>query len=207
MTTWLSFVFENVCQTIYEATKGWGANKQKVIDALATKDAVERYKLALRYKELQNMDLAELMKKEFSGDFGNTMVFLAMPLHEAECAMIKKACAGIGAAANVIWSICCGRTNEEMELLKKTYFKLYTKDLGKLLASELHGDMERYVLICFLFLFIHETLKFLNCFLQSRFQLFASWRRGLRSSVSHKGQGYGRCGDHLQKGSRALGNG
>jgi hypothetical protein len=41
-----------------------------------------------------------------------------------------------------------GRTNVEMEILKKTYFKVYTKDLGKLLASELHGDMERIVFNC-----------------------------------------------------------
>jgi hypothetical protein len=35
-----------------------------------------------------------------------------------------------------------------MELLKKTYFKMYDKDLGKLLASELHGDMERLIFNC-----------------------------------------------------------
>jgi hypothetical protein len=131
---------------IDEATKGWGANAQKVIDTLATKDATERYKLSMRYKELMDKDLSELMKSEFSGNFGMAMRFLAMPLHEAECCMIKKGTDGIGAKVNIVWSIMCGRTNEEIELLKKTYFKLYTKDLGKILASELHGDMERYVL-------------------------------------------------------------
>ena len=85
------------------------------------------------------------MKKEFSGDFGLCMQFLAMPSHEAECAMLKKATDGIGASVNIVYSVLGGRTNEEMNLLKKTYFKLYTKDLGKLMASELHGDMERCV--------------------------------------------------------------
>jgi hypothetical protein len=102
----------------------------------------------MRYKELYDKDLSEVMKKEFSGDFGMAMRFLAMPLHEAECCMIKKGTDGIGAQVNIVWSILCGRTNEEVELIKKTYFKLYTKDLGKLLASELHGDMERLVFNC-----------------------------------------------------------
>lgn len=136
------------CEGIRAATKGWGSDAQKVIDLLACKDPTDRFKLALRYKELMDKDLAELCKKEFSGDFGWCMQFLAMPPHEAECAMLKKATDGIGASANVIYSIMCGRTNEEMELLKKTYFRLYTKDLGKLMASELHGNMERIVFNC-----------------------------------------------------------
>lgn len=85
------------------------------------------------------------MKKEFSGDFGFAMTCLALPSDEAECYMLKKATDGIGCSVKIVYSIMCGRTNEEMELLKKNYFKYYTKDLGKLLASELHGDMERYV--------------------------------------------------------------
>ena len=119
-----------------------------MIEKLASLDPTGRYKLALRYKELYSSHLHELMKKEFSGDFGLCMQFLAMPSHEAECAMLKKATDGIGASANVIYAVMCGRTNEEMELIKKTYFKLYTKDLGKLMASELHGNMERYVRNC-----------------------------------------------------------
>jgi hypothetical protein len=32
---------DDVCEEIFSATKGWGANKQKVIDALATRDATK----------------------------------------------------------------------------------------------------------------------------------------------------------------------
>jgi hypothetical protein len=106
---------------------------------------VERWKLSKRYEELFDKKLSDLMKKEFSGDFGFAMKCLALPLDEAECYMLKKATDGIGCSVKIVYSIMCGRTNEEMELLKKNYFKYYTKDLGKLLASELHGDMERYV--------------------------------------------------------------
>ena len=88
------------------------------------------------------------MKKEFSGDFGLALKFLALPMNMAEAAMIRKATAGIGASVKIIWSIMCGRTNDEMELLKKTYFNKYDKDLGKLLGSELHGDMERLIFNC-----------------------------------------------------------
>lgn len=39
-------------------------------------------------------------------------------------------------------SILCGRTNEEMEILKKRFFDVFTKDLGSLLASETGGTLE-----------------------------------------------------------------
>jgi hypothetical protein len=73
---------------------------------------------------------------------------LALRPDRAEAAMIKCACKGVGASANIVWSIMAGRTNEEVERLKKVYFEVYSKDLGKLLASELHGDMERLVFTC-----------------------------------------------------------
>ena len=140
---------DDLCEAIHDATKGWGANKQKVIDALATQDVVTRYYMSIRYPELYDgMSLQKLMRKEFSGDLGAALEFLALPPHEAECAMIRKATKGIGASVNIVWSICVGRTNAEMELLKKTYFRMYDKDLGKLLASELGGNMERLVFNC-----------------------------------------------------------
>jgi annexin A13 len=137
------------CAEITAATKGWGANTDKVIASLAATTAEQRFGLAKRYAELnEGKSLEDLIKSEFRGDIGKALRFLAMSPEEAECCMLKKATDGVGAHAKVLWSILCGRTNVEMELLKKTYFRLYTKDLGKLLASELHGDMERLIFTC-----------------------------------------------------------
>ena len=110
---------------------------------MANKDANERWKLSRRYKELYDKPLDELMKKEFKGDFKFGMTCLSMPLDEAECYMLKKATDGIGSSIHVVYSILCGRTNDEINRIKKNYFKLYTKDLGKLMGKELTGDMER----------------------------------------------------------------
>jgi len=139
---------DDLCQEIHDATKGWGANKQKVIDALATQNATTRYQMAIRYKELFDKELVDVMKKEFSGNFGLALQFLALPSDKAECAMIKKATDGIGSSANVVWSILCGRTNAEIERIKKVYFATYDRDLGQLMAKELTGNMERLVFNC-----------------------------------------------------------
>jgi len=140
---------DEACEDIVKACKGIGSNAKKCIEVIGSFNAEERYKLTARFKELNDgKRLDELMKKEMSGDFGTAMQFMGLPPHEAECAMIKKAAKGIGSNAFVIMSILVGRTDAEMEILKKTFFRMYTRDLGKLLASELHGDNERLIFNC-----------------------------------------------------------
>mmetsp|Transcript_23337 Transcript_23337/g.54206 ORF Transcript_23337/g.54206 Transcript_23337/m.54206 type:complete len:334 (-) Transcript_23337:97-1098(-) len=140
---------DTLCEEIRDATKGWGADAKKVTEALGNTTAEERLKISMRYGELNDgKSLQKLMKSEFGGDYGKAAQFLALAPQEAECAMIKMATDGIGATVNIIYSIICGRTNRELEILKKTYFRLYTRDLGQLMASELHGDMERLIFNC-----------------------------------------------------------
>jgi len=136
------------CEIIKEATKGMGADADMVIAALGAKDATDRWKLSRRYKELYDTSLTELMKKEFSGDFGRALKMLSMPLDDAECYMLKKAMDGMGCNVKVVYAILVGRSNDEINRIKKNYFKLYTKDLGKVLSSELSGDMERLIFNC-----------------------------------------------------------
>jgi Annexin len=101
--------------------------------------------MALRYKELYSVELYDVMKKEFSGDFGMALKFLSLPADKMECAMLHTAMKGVGSNVNIVWSILVGRTNDELDRIKKRYFEMYTKDLSKQLASELHGNMERIV--------------------------------------------------------------
>jgi hypothetical protein len=96
-----------------------------------------RCKVPIRYPQIYDKDLKALMKSECgSRDFGTALQFLAVNPVEAECDMIKKACKGLGTNETLLYTIICGRTNKEMEILKKTFFKIYTEDLGRLLDSE-----------------------------------------------------------------------
>ncbi|KAL7526423.1 hypothetical protein ACHAXR_001482, partial [Thalassiosira sp. AJA248-18] len=45
-------------------------------------------------------------------------------------------------------SVICGRSNAEIDMLKKAYFKRYNKDLSNLISSELGGDIKKLALAC-----------------------------------------------------------
>jgi hypothetical protein len=108
----------------------------------------DRCKVSRRYKEVHGKELKDVLARECRGDFGTVLQFLAVPLDVAECDMIKKACKGVGTDETLAYSIVAGRSNREIEILKKRYFDRYEKDLGRQLDSELGGDFEKMIFYC-----------------------------------------------------------
>jgi len=136
------------CQAINAAMKGWGANHNQLIEFMGGTLCDERHKISLRYKELFNEDLLDRIHKECSGDYGLAMEFLACSPAISECYMLKKSFKGAGCIEEVAYSILCGRSNEEIDFLKKTYYKTFTGDLSKLVGNELRGDFGRIASAC-----------------------------------------------------------
>ena len=135
-------------ESIRDATKGLGTDEDALIETLGSKDIHERYLIAYRYKETHNQDLDDLIRKETSGNFGVLLKLLALPIPDAEAKIINMATKGLGTNEKLLWSVICGRSNEEIELLKKVYFRKYNKDLSILVASELSGALKKLHLAC-----------------------------------------------------------
>ncbi|KAL7564462.1 hypothetical protein ACA910_001556 [Epithemia clementina (nom. ined.)] len=140
-----------VCEEIHEACQGFGTHEDRLIKAMGGMTPEMRCKVPYRYKELfgDSKTLKEVMKSECGKrDFGKCLQFLAVPPHVAECDMIHMACKGAGTNEKLLTTIITGRSNAEMELLKKTYFDLHTEDLGRVLDRELGGHFEHLVFNC-----------------------------------------------------------
>ncbi|KAL3801933.1 hypothetical protein HJC23_010277 [Cyclotella cryptica] len=139
---------DDACDEIYKATKGFGTDEKAIIATLGSKDCKERFLIAFRYKEKYGKELYDLMKKENSGDFGILTQLLALPIPEAEAKIIRIATKGFGTKEKLLYSVICGRSNEEIEILKKAYFQRYNKDLSILVSSELSGDIKKLAMCC-----------------------------------------------------------
>lgn len=139
---------DEACDEIYNACKGIGTNEKAIIATLGSKDMKERFLIAFRYKQKYNKELYDLMKKENSGDFGTLTQLLALPIPEAEAKILRIATKGMGTNEKLLYSVICGRSNQEIELLKKAFYKRYNRDLSILVAKELGGDLEKLILCC-----------------------------------------------------------
>jgi hypothetical protein len=86
---------------------------------MGTMNAETRCMVAIKYKEMFEKELKDVMKSECGKkDFGTALQFLARPPDAAEAGMIHKACSGIGTNELLLATILCGRSNKEMILLK-----------------------------------------------------------------------------------------
>lgn len=138
---------DDAVEAIAEACDGWGTDEGALIEALATKTPEERYKIYYRYEQVKEQNLAERIDSE-CGDrsFGRAMELLALPSDLAEAKMIDLCCDGAGTNEGCLYPIILGRSNEEIEALKKAYYKLNEEDLGSKLTGELGGDFEKLIL-------------------------------------------------------------
>ncbi|KAL3662508.1 hypothetical protein V7S43_012363 [Phytophthora oleae] len=137
---------DQAVQQIYGACKGMGTDEKTLITVLGSKSPETRNLIALRYKELYQQPLKSLLKSETSGDFGRLLRMISTPLPETEAQILRDATKGMGTTESLIVQILSGRTNEEMNILKRTYFDLVGKDLAVTLNSELSGDFRKVVM-------------------------------------------------------------
>ncbi|OWZ04063.1 Annexin protein [Phytophthora megakarya] len=137
---------DEAVRQIYGACKGLGTDEQTLITVLGSKSPETRNLIALRYKELYNEPLKSLLKSETSGDFGRLLRMISTPLPETEAQILRDATKGMGTTESLIIQILSGRTNDEMSMLKRSYFDLVGKDLAVTLNAELSGDFRKVVM-------------------------------------------------------------
>jgi len=138
------------CEEIKAACKGWGTDEDRLIAALGSKAPTERVKIYHRYKELnpRKGDLQAVMKKEEKGDFGFALQCLSLPPDLLDVFLVRQSTRMAGTREDHLFPLVCGRSNADIDHLKKMYFKIHDKDLGQLVESELTGDFERLALSC-----------------------------------------------------------
>jgi len=140
---------DDSCERIHKATKGWGTDEKGLIDVMGSLSPYERLRVIRRYPMMYGgKELEKLMKEECGGDFGDALQLLAVPCDQADAKIIRKSTRGLGTSEHLLYPVICGRTNDEMDLLKKTWFLRYGSDLTQVLASELSGNLERIVVAC-----------------------------------------------------------
>lgn len=133
-------------QQINEATKGFGTDEALLTAVLGPKSPDQRFLISERYKALFGTTLKALVNAETSGPYGKLLSLISAPLPEAEAEILHSATKGAGTSEKLIYPVVVGRTNVEINILKKTYFDLYSEDLTVRLNSELGGDFKKVIL-------------------------------------------------------------
>ena len=139
---------ESGCREINIAMKGWGADEKALTNVIGSKSAKDRFLISRKFASLYDISLYDKIKKELGGDYARVLKLLSLPSDQAEAKMLNGALKGLGAREHLIYPILCGRSNGDITLLKKAYFKAYDKDLVQELNNNLSGDFKKLMVMC-----------------------------------------------------------
>jgi Annexin len=91
----------------------------RLLKALGRCGPDERCKIPARYFQMFGKNLVDVVESECGHRvFGRALQYMAVDPVAAECEMIEDACKGFGTNEIFLFSIICGRSNEEIALLK-----------------------------------------------------------------------------------------
>ncbi|KDO21090.1 hypothetical protein SPRG_13798 [Saprolegnia parasitica CBS 223.65] len=137
---------DRACKEIQAACAGLGTNENKLSTVLGNKSPVERCLIHLRYPELFHKSLLSEMASETSGNYGKLLQLLSQPIEEAEAMIIRDATKGAGTNEKLLIPVLSGRSNVELNILKKAFFKNFQTDLVVAVNDDLSGDLKTFYL-------------------------------------------------------------
>jgi hypothetical protein len=135
-----------LCHEIKAACAGFGTDEARLSKVLGERTADERYLISIRYPQIYQKTLISEIKSETSGDYGRLCQLLSQSLEDAEAQIIREACKGSGTNENLLYPVLGGRTREELDILKKAFFKAYQNDLVVVIADDVGGDLKKHYL-------------------------------------------------------------
>lgn len=134
---------DEACEEIKAACKGFGMKSDRVNSLMGGLSVLDRSLLAARYEDIFGKSLQAKLKSETSGNYGELLQMLSVPIHDAEAFMILKGTKGLGTDEDVLLEILGGRTDEELTILKKAYFNMASLDLSNTVHGETSGDLRK----------------------------------------------------------------
>ncbi|KHN83671.1 Annexin A7 [Toxocara canis] len=137
------FNAELAADSLEKAMKGFGCDKNKLIQVLTHINNAQRQMIRTPYKTKYGKDLVRELKRECSGDFEDVMVGLMETPTKYDVLQLNKAVKGLGTKEKILIEILCSRTNEELAAIRNEYQNEYGKTLEHDVIGDTSGALQR----------------------------------------------------------------
>ncbi|MFH4974033.1 hypothetical protein AB6A40_000742 [Gnathostoma spinigerum] len=138
-----NFDAQKAAEQLEKAMKGFGCNKEKIIEVLCHCNNAQRQMIRTPYKTLYGKDLIKELKKELSGDFEDVIIGLMETPTKYDAVNLHKAVKGLGTKEKVLIEIICSRTNDEIHSVCNEYRDEFGETLEKAVIGDTSGDFQR----------------------------------------------------------------
>ncbi|KAG8128514.1 hypothetical protein E2320_015363 [Naja naja] len=134
-------------EALYNAMKGFGSDKEAILDLITSRSNKQRIEICQVYKALYGKDLIADLKYELTGKFERLIVGLMRPLEYFDAKEIKDALKGIGTDEKSLIEILASRTNQQIHALVEAYKDAYERDLEEDVVADTSGHFKKMLIV------------------------------------------------------------
>ncbi|XP_065590801.1 annexin A6 isoform X2 [Cyrtonyx montezumae] len=132
---------------LYNAMKGFGSDKDAILDLITSRSNKQRVEICQAYKSQYGKDLIADLKYELTGKFERLIVSLMRPPPYSDAKEIKDAIAGAGTDEKCLIEILASRTNQEIHDLVAAYKDAYERDLEADIVGDTSGHFKKMLVV------------------------------------------------------------
>ncbi|KFQ23773.1 Annexin A6, partial [Merops nubicus] len=134
-------------EALYNAMKGFGSDKEAILDLITSRSNKQRVEICQAYKSQYGKDLIADLKYELTGKFERLIVSLMRPPPYSDAKEIKDAIGGIGTDEKCLIEILASRTNQEIHDLVAAYKDAYERDLEADIIGDTSGHFKKMLVV------------------------------------------------------------
>ncbi|CEF64345.1 Annexin family and Annexin repeat-containing protein [Strongyloides ratti] len=132
--------------TLRNAMKGFGCDKNRILKVLCTCANWQRQQIYNSFLQMFGKDLIRELKSELSGDFEDLIVALMTRPAEYDAKELHRSMKGLGTRENILIEIMCSRSNSEIHQIKSVYQQLYGRNLENDICGDTSGYFKNFLL-------------------------------------------------------------
>ncbi|KAJ8394463.1 hypothetical protein AAFF_G00046740 [Aldrovandia affinis] len=134
-------------ETLYNAMKGIGSDKETILDLITSRSNAQRQEITASYKSLYGKDLIGDLKYELTGKFERLIVCLMRPAPYHDSKEIKDAIKGVGTNERCLIEILASRTNQQIHDMVDAYKDAYGRDLEEDIVGDTSGHFKKMLVV------------------------------------------------------------
>ncbi|GAA6087051.1 annexin A6 isoform X1 [Tachysurus ichikawai] len=130
-------------EDLYNAMKGFGSDKEAILDLVTSRSNAQRQEICTAYKSLYGKDLIADLKYELTGKFERLVVSLMRPPAYHDAKEIKDAIKGAGTNERCLIEMLASRTNEQIQSMVAAYRDAYGRDMEEDIVGDTSGHFKK----------------------------------------------------------------
>ncbi|GCC37942.1 hypothetical protein chiPu_0016452 [Chiloscyllium punctatum] len=127
--------------------KGFGSDKETIIDLLTSRSNAQRQQICTSYKTLYGRDLIDDLKYELTGKFERLIIGLMRPPAVYDAKELRDAIKGLGTDEKALIEILASRNNKQIHELTAAYKEVYESDVEVDVVGDTSGHFKKMLVV------------------------------------------------------------